>query len=285
MYDQPILLSQRQFHEWTDTHIETERIKSEKRSSADAREAQAIVGDQVRLKEWLDKPFWPWSLALAYSQPHEARARAVTAAVMVLDGYPRIGGSIAEHIAIAAVSSVYSAIFGESRKFDFQKLSGLEEPLLRAINNRAVSALGRRSLDTPPEVIELSAWYGAEIDSGRTSDLTKAGYREQFWDFLDDTKRVTFFYDVCFPRDEMIVAFGETGLSGPVDPAPTPERWSPEKMKAEIAACPIANREEAWRKVFKPQFAEHGWGNQAFRDFWSECRNTKGMTGRPAKRA
>jgi hypothetical protein len=65
----------------------------------------------------------------------------------------------------------------------------------------------------------------------------------------------------------------------------TSEGWSHDRMMAEIASCPIANREKAWIDYFKPRFDEHGWGNEAFRAIWSDARKTKGMTGRPAKSA
>lgn len=61
--------------------------------------------------------------------------------------------------------------------------------------------------------------------------------------------------------------------------------WTEERMKSEISSCSIGNRDKAWAKVFKPLIKEHGWDNTAFRSVWAAGRGTKGLTGRPAKRA
>ena len=63
------------------------------------------------------------------------------------------------------------------------------------------------------------------------------------------------------------------------------ERWDDETMKAAIAECPIANRDKAWRDIFKPLASEHGWTLGDFRIVWSDFRGTKGLTGRPPRRA
>ncbi len=61
--------------------------------------------------------------------------------------------------------------------------------------------------------------------------------------------------------------------------------WPEEKMREAIAACELRNRDLAWREIFRPRHSEHGWDNEAFRLLWSDARGTRGMTGRPAKRA
>lgn len=66
-------------------------------------------------------------------------------------------------------------------------------------------------------------------------------------------------------------------------PAP---KWSEDRMRQEIEACGFTNRDKAWREHFRSRQPEHGWANDPdFRDFWAAARKTKGMTGRPPKRA
>lgn len=244
--------------------------------------------EEVPVAAWLAKPYWPWPLALAYSQPFEVRAAAVAAAVEILDGYPRLGGGSAEYIGVAAVDFVYGVVFGAADTFDFRQLGQLEAPLLRAIHDREIPTLGRPSVDALPEEIALSSWQGAEIDSERTCDLVKAGWREQSSDLsavLGELKRVTWYYDAHVPRAAMQAVFGGVSKGAAETPATPAQPWTEERMKAEIAACAISNRDRAWQQVFKPTRDQHGWDNTAFRAIWSEGRDSKGTTGRPAKRA
>jgi len=57
--------------------------------------------------------------------------------------------------------------------------------------------------------------------------------------------------------------------------------WSEDQMRSAIAACPVANRERAWKQHFAPTLHEHGWNNTAWRHLWSDARGSKGRTGRP----
>lgn len=58
------------------------------------------------------------------------------------------------------------------------------------------------------------------------------------------------------------------------------ERWSEERMRAAIAACPETNREKAWITYFRDNQLEHGWKNTAWRVLWASARGTEGHKGR-----
>ena len=244
--------------------------------------------EEVPVAAWLTKPFWPWPLALAYSQAAADREAALVAAVEVLEAYPRLG-SMADYTGIGAVHRVYEIVTNEQgvSRLEEETMRRIEAPLIAAIETAKLVAQGRRSPASLFEDIRVADWVGAEIDSEATCDLVKAGWREKSSSFdalFGDEQRVVWFHDVHLPRAGMLAAFGPLTASEAV-PVAAPEPWTEERMKAEIAACTISDRDRAWREKFKPIREQHGWDVTAFRGVWSEGRGTKGMTGRPVKSA
>jgi hypothetical protein len=245
------------------------------------------VTEEVPIATWLAKPFWPWPLALAYSQAPEKRQAAVSAAIEVLEAYPR-RAEMAECTAIGAVGSVYQVVTDEQdvRYLDEETLRHIEAPLLAAVMSGVVLAQGRKTLESLFEGIRVADWVGAEIDAEATADLVRAGWRERSRGLdamLGRDERVVWFYDVHLPRAGMTKVFGEPAEPSLLD-HPSAEAWSHEQMKEAIASCAVGNREKAWAELFKPIRDKHGWDNTAFRAIWSEGRDSKGATGRPAKK-
>ncbi|WP_324741589.1 hypothetical protein U8326_16375 [Tsuneonella sp. CC-YZS046] len=244
----------------------------------------SAMSDNIPVEAWLAKPFWPWPVALAYSQAPDDRDEALFTAVEILELYSRID-SMAEYTGAGAIHRIYEAVTKEQNisRLEEDTMRRIEAALVGAIEAERVAAQGRKSPSSPLEPIQVSDWVGAEIDGEGTCDLVKAGWRGQSSSFealFGDKQRVVWFYDVHLPRAGMLAVFGEpTGIS-PVA-QPNAGAWSLERMKAEIASCRIGNRERAWVEIFKPKRKEHGWSNISFREVWSEGRNSKGTIGRP----
>lgn len=240
---------------------------------------------QLPVGSWLKLPFWPWPLALAYTQAAEIRGAAVCAAIEVLEAYPRIGW--AEYAGGCALRVVYDLAAGQSGDNpEEEKLKEIEAALMASIRGGAVSTEGRLTPTALSQPIEARAWIGAEVDGEATCDLVQAGWREASRDLgtlLGERKRVVWYYDLHVPASDMLAAFGPIEALGLPDTSR--ERWSEAEMKAAIAGCPEPNRDKAWAKHFKHRVAETGWGNTAFRSLWAAGRGTRGLLGRPTKSA
>lgn len=91
-------------------------------------------------------------------------------------------------------------------------------------------------------------------------------------------------YDLEFHRDDIRRTFFPSTADSTTS-ATGQGRWTDAEMREAIASCGISNRDAAWRDYFGPQQSKHGWSNSSFRLLWSEARGTKGMIGRPEKRA
>lgn len=156
-----------------------------------------------------------------------------------------------------------------------------ETSLFDMLEKGAVISEGKRAAAESPVQIQANDWRDTTIRAGRTFDLQ------------DRHSRVTKFFDVrllanALPGWNDENALGHTADAVTVEDetgSQTTGRWSDKRMRAEIAACQVGNRDRAWREIFRPSRQEHGWDAITFRSVWSEYRNTKGMTGRPPKRA
>jgi len=78
-----------------------------------------------------------------------------------------------------------------------------------------------------------------------------------------------------YPEQSTQAPNGEPILEPSANPG-----WSEERLRIAIAECEISNRDKAWREIFEPMRAQHGWDNVTFRDLWSDARGTRGLRGR-----
>jgi|GEM_PF-5113401 len=163
---------------------------------------------------WLGKALWPWPLALAYSATSDKRDDAISVAVYNLENYPKVG-TAAEYAGLGAAERVFQALGGPSKEVDddgnetgkFACLEALEAPLLRLLSDGKIQAWGRADANAQLNRIEPSSWVGAEIISGKTCDLGRAGWRaiaNSLDSMLDNIQPTIWFRDIHLERDHMI---------------------------------------------------------------------------------
>ena len=150
------------------------------------------------VQQWLDKAYWPWPLALAYSIGSNRQA-AIKECVSILDGS---AGVSAEYVGLTALHLAYAHAIGDPQapEIDWQQMHSIERPLVAAIESDKIAWRGRSSPGQPlGNPCDSSQWIGADIHAQATADLVTKGYR-QFHGDLDtvfgNRARTVWLYDI-----------------------------------------------------------------------------------------
>ena len=171
------------------------------------------IGGSVQ--QSLDRAYWPWPLALAYSIGSN-RQTAIKDCVAVLDGS---AGVPAEYVGRTALHMAYAHAIGEpdTPEIDWEQMQSIERPLVAAIESDKIAWRGRSAPGQPlGNPCDSAQWVGADIHAEATADLVTKGYR-QFHGHLDtvlgNRARTVWLYDIHLKAaDVKRVVDGETRM-------------------------------------------------------------------------
>ena len=154
--------------------------------------------NEISVQQWLDKAYWPWPLALAYSIGAN-RKSAIEDCVSVLDGS---AGVSSEYVGLTALHLVYAQAIDDpmASEIDWDRMHTVERPLVAAIESDKIEWRGCIAPGEPlGNPSNSSHWIGGNIHAEATADLVASGYRE-FHNDLDTVfghrKRRVRFYDI-----------------------------------------------------------------------------------------
>lgn len=150
------------------------------------------------VRQWLDKAYWPWPLALAYSMGSNRQA-AIKECVSILDGSAGVSG---EYVGLTALHLAYAHAISDpyASEIDWQQMHSIERPLVAAIESDKIAWRGRSAPGQPlGDPCDSSQWIGADIHAEATADLVKQGYRQFHGDLdtvLGNRARTVWLYDI-----------------------------------------------------------------------------------------
>lgn len=150
------------------------------------------------VQQWLNRAYWPWPLALAYSIGSNRQA-AIKECVSILDGS---AGVPAEYVGVTALHLVYGHAIGnpQASEIDWPQMHNLERHLVAAIESDNIAWCGRPAPGQPlGNPRDSSQWVGADIHAEATADLVTKGYRQFHGDLgwaLDERTRTVWLYDI-----------------------------------------------------------------------------------------
>jgi len=167
------------------------------------------------VQQWLDRAYWPWPLALAYSIGGK-RQTAIKDCVSILDGS---AGVPAEYVGLTALHRAYAHAIGnpEAPEIDWQQMHSIERLLVAAIESDKIAWRGRPALGQPlSDPCDSAQWVGADVHAEATADLVTKGYRQFHGDLdtvLGNRARTVWLYDIHLKAaDVKRVVDGETRM-------------------------------------------------------------------------
>ena len=165
-----------------------------------------VYDNEDSVQQWLDKAYWPWPLALAYSIASN-RPAALKQCVSVLDGS---AGVPSEYVGLFALRLAYAHAIGDANasKIDWSKMHDIERPLVAAIESDKIAWRGRPAPGQPlGKPCDSSQWMGADIHAEATADLVQEGYRQfagDLEDVLGERSRTVWLYDIHLKAADVI---------------------------------------------------------------------------------
>ena len=160
------------------------------------------------VEHYLRQAYWPWPLALAYSQSAEHRDECVSAVCEVFAVYGPIPEGCGEFTASSAVARIYEIVTGESYQNDagyWERVAGLEAPLVDLMQAGQLDAWGRKLPTDTLAAIPVRDWVGAEILPKWRSDLVAVGWRDSdlLAQALGEKTKTTFWHDLHLKGGEV----------------------------------------------------------------------------------
>lgn len=169
--------------------------------------------DPEQQVKWLNEAFWPWPLALAYSQDSDVRGAAIEACVRTLESYDAAGMGSEQYRGVAAVQRVLEVVTGQEGLSPTPvELMSIEAGLWRSIHDGRCTLFGRASPFADLQPLTAEQLVGREVSPEQTCDLVVGGWAAKANSLsavLGETQRVVSFYDLHLRRAELEAAFSD----------------------------------------------------------------------------
>lgn len=165
--------------------------------------------DALAIEPWLNKAYWPWPVALAYSLEGDRRGDTLAAVVKILDNKDcKDSAAFKSYIAVHQLVAVATGRELEGG-IPFDQLQTLESRLLSQLWSDNIRAWGRPSKLSELEEIPPTAWPNREVEPYETCDLVQFGWRSErnTLSAILDMERQLAFADLHLPRDSIVRLF------------------------------------------------------------------------------